>query len=97
MNFGEAIEAAREGKKITRPSWNGKGMYVVLMPEMKLPPFSSQTSGKKVNDRTAKIIGEDAPLDCQPYFAMWTAQGQWQPGGLASQSDMLAADWGIVE
>ena len=96
MNFGEAIKAARVGNKIMRSGWNGKGMYVVLMPGMKLPPFNSQTPGKKVNDRTAEIIGEDTPLDCQPYFAMWTALGQWQPGWLASQSDMLSDDWEIL-
>ncbi len=43
-----------------------------------------------------KFIGEDTPLDCQPYFAMFNAQKQWIPGWLASQSDMLADDWMIV-
>lgn len=30
MNFGEALEAVKEGKSICRPGWNGKGMYVKL-------------------------------------------------------------------
>lgn len=96
MSFGYAIEAAKQGRKIARQGWNGKGMYVVYMPPMYLPPFNSQEAGKKVNDRTAKIIGADAPLDCQPYFAMYNAQKQWIPGWLASQSDMLSDDWYIV-
>lgn len=29
MNFGRAIEAAKQGKKITRRGWNGKGMWVI--------------------------------------------------------------------
>ena len=97
LTFGLAIEAAKMGKKIARRGWNGKGMWVVLMPALSLPPYSCQEPGAKVNDRTAKHIGPDAPLDSQPYFVMWTALGQWQPGWLASQADMLAEDWGIVE
>ena len=97
LTFGLAIEAAKLGKKIARKGWNGKGMWVVLMPALSLPPYSSQEPGVKVNDRTAKHIGEDTQLDSQPYFVMWTALGQWQPGWLASQADMLADDWGVVE
>lgn len=97
LTFGLAIEAAKKGHKIARKGWNGKGMFVVLMSELKLPPHSCQEPGAKVNDRTAKYIGEDTPLDSRPYFAMWTALGQWQPGWNASQADMLAEDWMIAE
>ncbi|MBI9019502.1 MAG: DUF2829 domain-containing protein [Phycisphaerae bacterium] len=97
MTFGHAIEAAKKGDKIARRKWNGKDMFVVYMSGMKLPPFNSQEPGKKVNDRTAKIIGEDQPLDSQPYFAMFNAQKEWIPGWVASQSDMLDDDWYIVE
>jgi hypothetical protein len=96
MTFGEAIEALKTGSKVARIGWNGKGMWVVLMPKLSLPPHSSQEPGAKVNDRTAKHIGVDTPLESQPYIAMWTAQSQWQPGWLASQADMLANDWKIV-
>lgn len=97
MNFGEAIEALKAGQKVCREGWNGKGMYIVLMPGLKLPPYNTQGTERKVNDRTAKWIGEDAPLDSQPYLAMYTAQKQWQPGWLASQADILSDDWMIAE
>ena len=97
LTFGLAIEAAKLGKKIARKGWNGKNQWVVLMPALSLPPYSSQNPGAKVNDRTAKHIGTDTPLDSQPYFALWTAQGKWQPGWVASTSDILAEDWEIVE
>ena len=96
MSFGHAIEAAKAGNRIARAGWNGKGMFVALMPALYLPPFNTQDTNRKVNDRTAKWIGEDKPLDCQPYFAMYTADGKWVPGWLASQTDMLANDWLIV-
>jgi hypothetical protein len=96
MNFGQAIEALKNGSKVSRSGWNGKGMWIVLMPALSLPPYSSQQPGAKVNNRTAKHIGKDTPLYSQPYIVMWTANQQWQPGWLASQADMLADDWSII-
>ncbi len=83
----------QDGKKVRRAGWNGNGMFIVLMPSLHLPPYSTQGTDRKVNDRTAKWIGEDEPLDCQPYIAIFTAQKQWQPGWLCSQADLLATDW----
>jgi hypothetical protein len=97
LTFGQAIEAAKAGYRVSRRGWNGKDMFVVYMPLLKLPPHSSQEPGAKVNDRTAKYIGKDTPLNCQPYFAMFNAQKEWIPGWLASQSDMLSEDWFIYE
>lgn len=95
MNIGSAIEAAKAGHKIHRAGWNGagSGMFVVYMEPLKLPPYNTEDTARKVNDRTAKFIGEDTPLDCQGYFAMFTSKGKWQPGWLASQEDLLADDW----
>ena len=96
MNFGQAIESMKLGSKCAREGWNGKGMWLVYMESMSLPPYNSQTEGKKFNERTAKYIGEGTPLITNPYIAMWTADKKWQPGWLASQTDMLAEDWFIV-
>lgn len=90
MNFGEAIEALKEGSKVARIGWNGKGMWVVLMPSLYLE------SGL-VNGRTRKHLGDGVDLDSQPYIAMFTANKQWQPGWLASQADVLAEDWQVIE
>lgn len=94
--IGWAVKQMQDGQKVRRAGWNGKGMFIVLMPELNLPPFNTQDTSRKVNDRTAKWIGEDAPLDCQPYIAMYTAQKLWQPGWLCSQADLLATDWEIA-
>lgn len=96
MNFGQAIEELKAGNRVARGGWNGKGMFIVLMPELQLPPYNTQDTNRKVNDRTAKWIGEDQPLNCRPYIAMYTALKEWQPGWLASQADILAEDWSIV-
>jgi len=97
MPFGLAIEAMKKGKKVARKGWNGKDMWIVYMSGMTLPPYNSQDTQRKVNDRTAKLIGEDTPLETLPYIAMWTADKKWLPGWLASQTDMLSDDWFIVD
>jgi hypothetical protein len=97
LTFGEAIQALKAGKKVSRHGWNGKNMWLVLMPALYLPPYNTQGTERKVPDRTAKWIGEDMPLDSQPYIVMWTAQEKWQPGWLASQADMLAEDWCVID
>ena len=96
MTFGQAITKATDGEKIARAGWNGKDMFVVFMAPMTLPSFNTQGTARKVNDRTAKWIGKDTPLETLGYFAMFTADRKWQPGWLASQSDMLADDWEVV-
>lgn len=95
--FGWAIKQMWDGQKVCRTGWNGKNMFIVIMPPLHLPPFNTQGTDRKVNDRTAKWIGEDQPLDCQPYIAMYNAQKQWIPGWVASQSDMLSSDWEIAD
>lgn len=96
MSFGHAIEMAKAGYRIARKGWNGKNMWVVFMSGMSLPPYSTQGTDRKVNDRTAKWIGEDTPFESLPYFAMWTADQKWLPGWLASQTDMIANDWTVI-
>ena len=97
MTFGLAIEAMKQGNKVARKGWNGKNMFIVYMGPLYLPPYNTEDTNRKVNDRTAKWIGENTPLDSQGYFAMFTANKQWQPGWLASQTDMLAEDWMILQ
>ena len=88
-NFGWAIEQLRAGQRVARKGWNGKGMWLCLMPGVTIPEGL-------VNGRT-KGFWPQGDLPCQPYIVMRTARGEWQPGWLASQADMLAEDWEITE
>lgn len=95
INFSAALMYAKQGCKITRESWvNIK--FAVVMPELKLPAFSTQNTNVKVNDRTAKYIGVDTPLDSQRYFACFTANDKWQPGWTPSIADIFAEDWTVI-
>jgi len=96
VDIGYAVNCLKQGKKLAREGWNGRDVWLVYMAPMSLPAFSAQDTERKVNDRTARFIGEDTPLETLPYIAMWTADEKWLPGWLASQSDLLADDWVVV-
>lgn len=84
MSFGQAIEAAKQGKKIARSGWNGKKQYV----ELAYCISYKNSSGEIVNVNHCNI-GNKA-------LAFVGTSGV-QMGWLASQADMLADDWYIVE
>ena len=84
MNFGLAIEAAKMGKKIARAGWNGKKQYVELA-----TCISYKNSAGKIVNVDHQNIGNKA-------LAFVGTSGV-QMGWLASQADMLADDWYIVE
>ncbi len=97
LDFGCALVWMRRGLKVGRQAWRGD-CHIILMPEMQLPPFSDQTTNRKVNDRTAKYIGEDTPFNSRPYFACWMPRfGTWQPGFAFGTEDLLATDWEVIE
>lgn len=95
--IGWAVKQMQDGNAVRRAGWNGKGMFICLMPELQLPPFNTQDTARKVNDRTAKWIGEDQPLNCRPYVALYNAAKEWQPGWVCSQADLLATDWELAD
>jgi hypothetical protein len=88
LNFGQAIEALKEGKKLTRPGWNGKGMFLYYVPANSYP---AQT------DVAKKEFGENALVPYGAYFAFKSAQGTVESGWKPSTMDMLAEDWCIVD
>lgn len=85
LNFGLALEAAKLGHRIARLGWNGKGMYVFLAHGI---DFNTNADLSELEDQDVEV------LDC---LVMRTATGSFCPGWLASQTDMLADDWRIVE
>ena len=86
MNFGNALELLKQGFKVARIGWNGKGMFLYYVPAAAYPPRTE--IAKKA------FGGEDVPYGA--YLAMKTAQGNVVPW-LASQTDMLSDDWCVVE
>lgn len=89
MDFGYALNALREGLKVSRSGWNGKNMYIVLQ--------KGYPNGIPINQNTADAIREPVGTIHKflPYLMFCTAQGDFVPW-LASQIDLLSSDWGIV-
>lgn len=84
MNFGLALEACKMGKKIARAGWNGKDQYVELGTD-----FQYDTIGGNGSVVYHEDIGSKA-------LVFVGTRGR-QVGWLASQADMLADDWMILE
>lgn len=84
MTFGLAIEAMKKGMKVARKGWNGKKQYIELASNI-----SYVNASKKVVNCEHDAIGNKA-------IAFVGTSGV-QMGWLASQADMLAEDWVIVE
>ena len=87
MTFGDALEALKKGLKVARSGWNGKSMFLFLVPG----------STFKVN--RAPLMGiypEGTEITYCPHIDMKTADGKVVPW-LCSQTDALAEDWCIVE
>lgn len=83
LTFGQAIEAMKAGKKVSRAGWNGKGMWLrVVYPYM---------------DKQFLVMeGEFCEGTLLPYIGMKTADNGFVPW-LASQTDVLSEDWSIVD
>jgi hypothetical protein len=96
MNFGEAIEAVKEGKLVQRTGWNGKGMFIFQRPGDLLP--NSVIANVKSLPRSAKdfFLQQNRDIQFLPYLCMWAATGEVVNGWLASQTDILAEDWELV-
>ncbi len=96
MNFGQAIEALKEGKLISRSGWNGKGMYVLkqipatigldIIPKMQSLPQAAKDNlikrGQEISyTNQMLIVNADGRAD------------SWVP----SSSDCFAEDWEVLE
>lgn len=83
--FGDAIEELKAGRKVWREGWNGKGMWLILVPgSEKVKPVAGTPYSR------AGIVEE---TNICAHIDMFTAAGEMQPGWLANQADMLAEDW----
>ena len=90
MDFGTVLKLLKQGLKIAREGWNGKGMFVVYQ--------KGYPQGIKCNLQTAKAWGlnEGDLFKCEPYLQIKMVNGShsmWVP----SLNDILAEDWNIVD
>lgn len=95
MSFGAAIALMKKGKKVARKGWNGKGMWLCIPLVDGPKEIPAKGIWGKPNADYAEQNG--GTVKVMPYITMKTADGSIVMGWLASQTDMLAEDWLVVE
>lgn len=86
QSFGQVLEALHSGYRAAREGWNGKGMFIFLVP------------GSEFEANRAPLMGifeKGTPMHYRPHLDMFTADGQVVTWTI-SQSDALARDWLIL-
>jgi hypothetical protein len=87
LTFSQALEACKDGHRIARAGWNGKGMYVWELP-------GEVITEDRIEDPIVKRIAQcSGSVTFDSTLRMKTATGSIQTGWLASQADMFAEDW----
>jgi hypothetical protein len=89
MNIGMAVDALKQGHRVARAGWNGKGMFLVLVP-------GSQNLKVEAGRPFAAHLPIGTTFNYLPHVDMRTAQGDFVPW-LCSQTDLLADDWVFVD
>lgn len=93
LDFGSALAALEQGKRVCRSGWNGKGMFLFLLPAGTVPtkaihdPALKEVIEKEVGGDTFEALGS---------IRMFTADKKILTGWLPSQTDMLSKDWMIL-
>lgn len=92
MDFGNAVRALKAGKRVARAGWNGKGMYLWLLP-------AAMVKAEWCREPHLREVAEanGGEIEALGSIRMMTADRKVLTGWLASQTDMLADDWRVVE
>jgi hypothetical protein len=100
LTFSEALESAKQGALIARKGWNGKGMFIFIRPGDNLSVgFMNNVKSlpESVKEWFNNNHPQEAVIQFSPYLCMKSADGTIVNGWLASQSDLLANDWVIIQ
>lgn len=86
FDFPRAVVLLKQGVKVERAGWNGRGMFIYLVP------------GSRFDVNRPPLLGiypEGTSIDYRPHIDMKAADGSCVPW-VASQTDILANDWRVV-
>lgn len=89
LNFSQALTTLKSGGIVSRAGWNGKGMFLILVPGT---PDVKPYAGTPYS----RVVQAEGTVTINAHIDMMTATGEMQPGWLASQTDLLAEDWTIL-
>jgi hypothetical protein len=87
VDFSDALDEIKAGRRMRRAGWNGKGMFVFLV------------QGSRFVVNRPPLLGiypEGTEITYRSHIDMCDAEGKVVPW-LASQTDLLAHDWELAE
>lgn len=96
MDFGDALRALKNGARVARAGWNGKGMWLSLSGDTATERKISHRDFWSEHNAAFAAQQPDGMATVLPCITMKTADNKILMGWLASQTDMLAEDWEIV-
>jgi hypothetical protein len=96
VSFGNAIHALKDGKRVQREGWNGKGLFAfmqvpALVPEAIIPKMSSLP--QSVKNEFIQRGGDIRYSNQMALVDLDSNINSWVP----SASDTLANDWIILD
>ena len=96
VNFGQAIEALKQGKRVARQGWNGKGLFVF----MQVPSEINQDIVPKMQSLQQSVKDEFAKRGGNIRYKnqlVIVYPDNTICGWVASPSDVLEEDWVILD
>lgn len=99
LTFGQALEALKDGKSVAREGWNGKGMFIYLNGGSSDIPVEKEAQPFRIDGIPNRLFsaGDIGTTTRLPNINMRAVSGSIVTGWLASQTDMLAEDWCIID
>lgn len=89
-SFEWAMLQLKEGKRVAREGWNGKGMYLLRNPGL------IRQSVQEGDYRALAGVEVGTEFDFLPNIEMCNADGNFVPW-VSSQSDVVAVDWSKID
>jgi hypothetical protein len=83
MTFSQALHLLKQGHRLRRAGWNGKGMFVFLVAGSRF---------KVSREPLLSILGEGTEVEYRGHLDLKAADGSigcWTP----SSTDLLSDDW----
>ena len=96
LDFSSALNALKKGAKVCRSGWNGKGMFLYLVEGSTDRSEGNQSFYDGVPSCLLET-GHKGTVTRLPAIGMRTTTGSNLTGWLASQTDMLAEDWMVLD
>lgn len=99
MTFGQALEHVKAGGAVSRPGWSGRGMHISAWPGSIDHANHPGKNGRGPHQIPGHLfeLGDNGTTTRLPCVKLRTPSGENVLGWLASQTDLFAEDWEILE